>query len=84
MNLTRVGAGGAGSGSALARKSGRRGQHILTHVGSSRSDLNAVGIGPLPSSKASLRPTLVAGSYMVGLVRIGLFQPGQPANMPAN
>src|SRR5215831_16109636 len=36
----------------------------------------------LPSSKALLRPTLVNGSYMVGLVRIGLFQPGagQPAN----
>src|SRR6185369_15380775 len=38
----------------------------------------------LPFSKALLRPTLVVGSYMVGLVRIGLFQPGQPANMLAN
>src|SRR5579864_337364 len=45
MNLTRVGAGGAGSGRSLAGKTGRSGQHVLTHNGSSGTHLNAVGIG---------------------------------------
>src|SRR5580765_2426353 len=36
----------------------------------------------LPSNRAALRPTLVAGSYIVGLLRIGLLKPGHPANMP--
>src|SRR5947209_20231714 len=38
----------------------------------------------LPARSASLLPTFVPGSYMVGLVRIGLFQPGHPLNIGAN